>query len=292
VRWVLAVLLCVAWARSARGADPPDQSPAWSIRVDWPRQALIGLTSPPNPDSLEAPVITMLRNEYAARGGFPLGGVSLKTTFQLQEDAGHVSIGVIDLPTHFQDEGHVSRLGTPIVYREVHELQRRNVQILENYAYYQDVKGAYLCRSFLNGDVVTLDVRGTVLGYSGDRSHALTMATGAGAAKGLTFFYYDISNPPRPRLLWSKNIPDALPAWQCMSLSDDGGLVAIQYLDGILKLSVFDAHGELRLRHSHGPDEGSSFGLEFISPTELLEGFDPRASYQDTQGLSLYRIRS
>jgi hypothetical protein len=290
VRWVLTVLLCVAWARSARSADPPDQSPAWSIRVDWPRQALIGLSEPPDPDSLEAPVITMLRNDYAERGGFPLGGVSLKATFQLQEDAGQVSIGVIDLPTHFQDEGHVLSLGIPIVYREVHEPPRRKVQILENYAYYQDGEGWYLCRSFLNGDVDTLDVRGNVLGYSGDRSHALTMTTGA--TKGLTFFYYDISDPPRPRLLWSKDIPDALPAWQCMSLSDDGALVAIQYLDGILKLVVFDAHGDLRLRHTHGPDEGSSFGLEFISPTELLEGFDPRASYQDTQGLSLYRIRS
>jgi len=250
------------------------------------------LTSPPDPDSLEAPVITMLRNEYATRGGFPLGGVSLKTTFQLQEDAGQVSIGVIDLPTHFQEEGHVLSLGTPVVYREVHERPRRNVKILENYAYYQDAMGQYLCRSFLNGEVDTLNVRGSVLGYSGDRSHALSMTTGAGAAKGLTFFYYDISDPPRPGLLWSKNIPDALPAWQCTSLSNDGGLVAIQYLDGILNLVVFDVHGALRLRHTHGLDEGSSFGLEFISPTELLEGFDPRASYQETQGLSLYRIRS
>jgi hypothetical protein len=274
----------------APSADPPDQSPAWSIRIDWPRDELVGLSEPPDPDSLDVPVITMLRNDYAERGGFPLGGVSLQATFQLREDEGHVSVGLIDLPARFQDEGHVLSLGTPVVHREVHDLIRRNVQILENYAYYQDAQGPYLCRSFLTGLVDTLNVRGNVLGYSEDRSHALFVTPGL--SRGLTFFYYDISDPPRPRLLWSKDLPEALPAWQWTSLSADGGLVAIQYLEGILKLIVFDAQGGVRLKHAHGPDERPSFGLRFISPNDLLEGFDPRANYQDTEGLSIYRIRS
>jgi hypothetical protein len=290
VRWTLAVVLCMVWVGTARPADPPDQSPAWSIRIDWPHNELLGLSEPPDPDSLTAPEIIMLRNDYAGHGGFPLSGVSLKATFQILSDAGKVSIGVIDLPAHFEEEGHVSRLGAPIVYPEVRNVLRRNVQILENYAYYPDAKGTYLCRSFLTGRVDTLFVRGTAVAYSGNRSHALFMT--AGPVRGLTFFYYDISNPPQPRLLWSKDLPAALPSWQWTSLTQDGGLVAIQYLDGILELVVFNAAGDVRLRHAHGPDEGPAFGLEFISPTELLEGFDPRASYQETQGLSLYRIRS
>lgn len=292
MRWLLVVFCAVVWTGSARSDDSPDQLPAWSIRIDWPRDALVGLSEPPDPDSLQAPAITMLRNDYAGQGGFPLGGVSLKATFQLQEDAGHVSIGVIDLPAHFENEGHVLSLGAPIVYRDVRDLPRRNVQILENYAYYQGAQGRYLCRSFLDGHVDTLAVRGNLRGYSEDRSHALFMTTGSGAARGLTYFYYDISDPPRPLLLWKKDLPEALPAWQWTSLSTTGGLVAIQYLDGILKLVVFDAKGDVRLRHTHGPDERPAFGLQFISPTVLLEGFDPQASFQETEGLSLYRIRS
>jgi len=286
VRWVF---LFVGWASVVGAANPPDQPPAWSIRVDWPQSELIGLAEPPNPDSLSAPEITMLRNDYADRGGFPLGGISLKATYQLLEGAGHVSVGVIDLPAHFQNEGHVSQLGTPAVYAELHDVPRRKVQILENYAYYQGANGKYLCRSFLTGKVDTLKVNGTSLGYSQDRSHALFVK--GGSLHGLTFSYYDISNPPAPSLLWSKEFPDALSAWQSTSLSTRGELVAIQYLDGILKLVVFDAKGEVKLRHTHGPDERATFGLEFISPNELLEGFDPRANYQETAGLSLYRIR-
>jgi len=267
---------------------PPDQSPAWSIRIDWPRDQLTGLTELPDPDSLQAPVITMLRNDYAERGGFPLSGISLKATFQLWEGVGHVSIGVIDVPAHFQEEGHVLRLGTPVVYPEVHDAPRRKVQILENYAYYQDGRDVSLCRSFLTGEVDTLDVRGTVVGYSEDRSHALFVIPGS--VHGLTFSYYDISNPPLPQLLWSKDFPDALPAWQSTTLSTGGELVAIQYLVGVVKLVVFNTQGDIKLQHTHGPDESPAFGLEFISPTELLEGFDPRANYQETAGLSLYRI--
>lgn len=273
--------------------DPlPNHLPAWSVLVDWDLNQLLALEEPPHPDSLHAPSITMLRNDYATAGGFPLRELSIRAFFQVQESAGRIAVGAVQVPSRFNANGHVVALERPLVYQELREpaRARRRAQIVNEHAYYQDDSGRYLCRSFNTGEVDTLPFVGTVLGYAQDRSRAL-VKTSARPAKGLTISYYDLTQPASPKLIWSERFPNALPDPQFASIAPGGNLVAIQYVETRLELRVFDTAGKLRLRRLHGPEDRPTLGVQFVSPTELLEGVESGEAFQQTSGLNVYRIR-
>ena len=270
----------------------PNHLPVWSVLVDWDLGPLLALEVPPHPDSLQEPSITMLRNDYASGGGFPLRELSIRAFFQVQEDAGRVAIGAVQVPSRFDAYGHVVALERPVVYQELLEpaRARRRAQIVNEHAYYQDGSGRYLCRSFITGEVDTLPFVGTVLGYSQDRSRAL-VKTSAKHAPGLTISYYDLTQPASPKLIWAERFPNALPDPQFASIAPSGGLVAIQFVETRLELRVFDTAGKLRLRRLHGPEERPTLGVQFVSPTELLEGVESGQAFQQTSGLNVYRIK-
>ena len=291
--WVAFCCASAAPAFSETSAPLPNHLPAWSVLVDWDLNQLLALEENPHPDSLQAPSITMLRNDYAKNGGFPLRELSIRAFFQVQEDAGRIAVGAVQVPARFEAYGHVVGLDRPLVYRELRESaqpRQRRAQIVNEHAYYQDGSGRYLCRSFNTGEVDTLPFVGTVLGYSQDRSRAL-VKTSAAATRGLTLSYYDLTQPASPRLLWAQRFPNALPYPQFASIAPGGGLVALQYVETRLELRVFDTTGGLRLRHLHDFDERPTLGVQFVSPTELLEGVESGEAFQQTSGLNLYRIK-
>ncbi|HET9235034.1 MAG TPA: hypothetical protein VFP10_12910 [Candidatus Eisenbacteria bacterium] len=296
--WWVALWCAGAWcantvpAFSETKAPLPNHLPAWSVLVDWDLSQLLALEEPPHPDSLHAPSITMLRNDYAKGGGFPLRELSIRAFFQVHEAAGRVAIGGVQVPSRFDAEGHVVALERPLVYQELRKpaQTRRRAQIVNEHAYYQDDSGRYFCRSFNTGEVDTLPFVGTVLGYSQDHLRAL-VKTSARQSHGLTISYYDLTQPASPKLIWSERFPNALPDPQFASIAPGGGLVAVQYVETRLELRVFDTAGKLRLRHLHDFDERPTLGVQFVSPTELLEGVESGKAFQQTSGLNLYRIK-